>query len=160
MGLSLKGILKSVGKIASGAIGAAVGGVVGGLATEALSKVLGKKKKKKSSSTATSTATAQAVDRITELQRWLAMSEVAEQMGRLKSLAEWQTDVGKKLVQSLPSYLDQMRTLQTMYLGYMLPYYSQMLNLPTPQSLWFQLPAIGGTEPTSQEMLHQLFGNV
>lgn len=156
MGLSLKGILKSVGKIASGAIGAAVGGVVGGLATEALSKVLGKKKKKKSSST----ATAQAVDRITELQRWLAMSEVAEQMGRLKSLAEWQTDVGKKLVQSLPSYLDQMRTLQTMYLGYMLPYYSQMLNLPTPQSLWFQLPAIGGTEPTSQEMLHQLFGNV
>lgn len=156
MGLSLKGILKGVGKIASGAIGAAVGGVVGGLATEALSKVLGKKKKKKSSST----ATAQAVDRITELQRWLAMSEVAEQMGRLKSLAEWQTDVGKKLVQSLPSYLDQMRTLQTMYLGYMLPYYSQMLNLPTPQSLWFQLPAIGGTEPTSQEMLHQLFGNV
>lgn len=156
MGLSLKGILKNVGKIASGAIGAAVGGVVGGLATEALSKVLGKKKKKKSGST----AAAQATDRITELQRWLAMSEVAEQMGRLKSLAEWQTDVGKKLVQSLPSYLDQMRALQAMYLGYMLPYYTQMLNLPTPQTLWFQLPAIGGTEPTSQEMLHQLFGNV
>lgn len=151
MGLSLKGIFKGVGK----AVGTALGGVAGALVAEGVSKLLGKKKKK-------GTVTMpQTTDRIADLQRWLAISEVSKQLGTLQSLQEQQLGWGKQIMGRVPSYLDALSQYRQIYLGYMLPYYTGMLGLPTPSSL--QLQDVLPTQPqipTGDEVIRQFFGGI